>query len=76
MVPLGVHDAQLALIVPQRPSAAGLSTPPGRHWLRGSSTITAKNMSSELARAIGQIPCGLFVLTAAYDGAQSGVLAK
>ncbi|MCH8344545.1 MAG: flavin reductase [Planctomycetes bacterium] len=33
-------------------------------------------MSSELARAIGQIPCGLFVLTAAYDGAQSGVLAK
>lgn len=54
----------------------GCSTAPGRHWLRGSSTITAKNMTWELARAIGRIPCGLLVPTAAYDGARSGVLAK
>lgn len=33
-------------------------------------------MVSQPAQAIGRIPCGLFVLTAAHDGARSGVLAR
>ncbi len=33
-------------------------------------------MPSDLGRALGQIPAGLFVLTAAYDGSRSGVLVK
>ena len=31
-------------------------------------------MESPLAQAIGQIPSGLFILTAAYNGSRSGVL--
>ena len=33
-------------------------------------------MDSDVARALGQIPGGLFVLIAAYDGARSGVLVE
>ena len=33
-------------------------------------------MDSDVAQALGQIPGGLFVLTAAYDGARSGVLVE
>ena len=34
------------------------------------------NGSSQIIEAVGQIPSGLFVLTAAFDGTRSGVLAK
>jgi len=33
-------------------------------------------MESPLAQAIGQIPSGLFILTAAYNGSRSGVLVE
>ena len=33
-------------------------------------------METDLSKALGQIPCGLFILTAAYDGARSGILVE
>jgi len=36
----------------------------------------SQEATTNIAAAIRQIPCGLFVLTCAYEGARSGVLAR